>query len=504
MFLLNFILATAVFGVFLWLILKRTRGQAVSLPPAPPGHWWWGPSMPKEHPYRKFEEWIQEYGPVISFQRGTERTVVIGRYHAAVEIMEKEGAHLADRPTSIAAGETLSGGMRTLLIRNGDRLRKLRKALHAQLRPVVAAEYQPIQQQNAQSHILDLIRDPDNHMMHAQGYATSVILSLTYGKTTRTKSDDPIVEEISAAQSRLGAALVPGTYMVDAWPFLQYVPGYLSELRQQHRMELQLFTSQLNVVRDEMAAGRDAGVWPCFARTILEKRAEYGLSYEEIAYLAGSMFGAGSGTSASAISIVIMAAAMFPQTQLRVQEQIDAVVASGQLPTFNDEANLVEVTAFYLESFRWRPVSAGGFAHRATKDILWKGFLIPQGSSVYGSHWSIARDPELFPDPERFDPQRWLTEDGSAIRDDLKVFQFGFGRRVCPGSHVAQKSLFINTALLLWAFRITEDEKRPIDTMAFTNTANMHPLPFSVCFEPRRDVKEMEKLLSVNYNAAAL
>lgn len=57
------------------------------------------------------------------------------------------------------------------------------------------------------------------------------------------------------------------------------------------------------------------------------------------------------------------------------------------------------------------------------------------------------------------------------------------------------RSLFINTALLLWAFRICEDSKNPIDTLAFTNTANMHPLPFSVRFEPRKDVKELEQLL---------
>jgi len=118
---------------------------------------------------------------------------------------------------------------------------------------------------------------------------------------------------------------------------------------------------------------------------------------------------------------------------------------------------------------------------------------------VYGNHWSIARDPDVFPDPERFDPQRWITADGTAIREDLKVFQFGFGRRVCPGSHVANKSLFINTALLLWAFKISQDSQKPIDTMAFTNTANTHPLPFSVRFEPRLDVKEMKQLLSEMY-----
>ncbi|KAJ7512026.1 cytochrome P450 [Mycena galericulata] len=482
-------------GCATWLVTvqRRRTVNAKLLPPGPPRDSLLGTTVPKEHAHRKFEEWIQEYGPVISFRRGRELVVIIGRYDAAVEIMEKEGASLADRPVSIAAGDTLSGGMRTLLIGNGERLRKLRKALHAQLRPIIAAEYQPIQQINAQHHILDLLKDPANHMTHAQGYAASVILSLTYGKPSRTVSHDPIVQEVNAGQARLGAALVPGAYLVDAFPLLKYFPGYLSELQKQHQIELALFKSQFESVRTQMATGED--MKPCFAKMIIEHQVEYGLSDDEAAYLAGSMFGAGAGTSASAISIVIMAAAAFPETQIKVQEQLDSVVGLGKLPTFQDESDLVQVTAFYLETFRWRPVSPAGFAHRATKDVIWNGLLIPSGATVYGNHWSIARDPAVFPDPERFDPQRWITPDGKAIREDLKVFQFGFGRRVCPGSHVANKSLYINTALLFWAFRISQNSKEPINTLAFTNTANVHPWPFSVHFEPRREVEEMKQLL---------
>jgi cytochrome P450 len=49
---------------------------------------------------------------------------------------------------------------------------------------------------------------------------------------------------------------------------------------------------------------------------------------------------------------------------------------------------------------------------------------------------AIGRDPEYFPDPEQFNPQRWLTEDGK-IKEELKSFPFGFGRRVCPGQYMA-------------------------------------------------------------------
>ncbi|KAG2099588.1 cytochrome P450 [Suillus discolor] len=103
-----------------------------------------------------------------------------------------------------------------------------------------------------------------------------------------------------------------------------------------------------------------------------------------------------------------------------------------------------------------------GFPHRATRDIIWKGLRIPAGATVYGCHWSISRDANAFPDPENFDPQRWVEPCGR-ICPDLKSFPFGFGRRVCPGQYLASDSILITLASLFWAFRILEPNDAPID-----------------------------------------
>lgn len=83
----------------------------------------------------KLAELTKEYGPVFSLRHGPRYFVVIGRYQAAMDIMEKEGASIADRPRLIAAAETLSGGMRVVSSRSGERLRKIRRwcfsGLHA-------------------------------------------------------------------------------------------------------------------------------------------------------------------------------------------------------------------------------------------------------------------------------------------------------------------------------------------------------------------------------------
>ncbi|KIJ62332.1 hypothetical protein HYDPIDRAFT_42090 [Hydnomerulius pinastri MD-312] len=467
------------------------RSKTLPLPPGPPGHWLSGNKMPASYAWRQFAEWTKEYGPVFSLRQGQRTYIIIGRYQAAMDIMEKEGGSLVDRPLTISAGETYSGGMRMLLARAGSRFKKLRRALHAQLQAKIAETYEPIQMRAAKDVILDILNDPQQHQMHVKRYAASVIMSITYGKTTPTTYSDPDVVKIGNYQRRLGTMLRPGAYLVDTYPILRYLPGYLSQLKEWHQEELAFYKGQVNVVREQMAEGRAR---PSFAKYLLEKQAEYELNDAELAYLAGSMFVAGSDTTASAITIMIMAAACHPDTLVKVHEELDLVVGRDRAPTFEDWGSLPHVEAFMLESFRWRPVSIGGFAHRATSDILWNGYVIPSGATVIGNHWAISNDPDAYPNPERFDPLRWLDEDGK-IREDLKVFTYGFGRRVCPGQHVANRSVFLNTALILWAFRISENPSAPIDTMAFSDTANMHAAPFEAKFEPRVPVEKIQKLL---------
>ncbi|GLB42606.1 putative cytochrome p450 [Lyophyllum shimeji] len=473
------VLCATVLGV----VYRRFTRHSLPLPPGPPcDSWIFGHNLPKSFAYRTFEEWAKTYGPVFALRQGVTTVIVINRQQPAIEIMEHEGSALVDRPVSISAGETLSGGMRTLLTPAGERFKKMRKALHAHLAPKIVQSYIPILTHSAKEHILDLIDKPDLHLDHAKRYAASVVMALAYGKTS-VKHDDPDLAAINRCLHRLGLAVRPGAWKVDVFPFLRYVPGYLDELKEGHKEELNLFRRSLAHVKGQMERNEPAS--DSFAKYLLERQSELGLSDDEIAYLAGSLFGAGTDTSASAISIAVLAATRYPAAAKRVQNELDRVVGRSRPPTHRDVCEeLNELRAFVLETFRWRPVSAGGFAHKATRDILWNGYVIPKGATVIGNHWAIGRDPALFPDPETFDPQRWLRTDGT-IREDLKSFQFGFGRRVCPGQHLALASVLLNTALILWTFTLREDPKHPIDELAFNESANTHPLPFKVIFEPR-------------------
>jgi len=315
---------------------------------------------------------------------------------------------------------------------------------------------------------------------------------LMYGKSTPTSVDDPEVIRIQQSTRNLQAVMRPGAFLVDRIPLLKYIPGYGNQLREYHNFDLQLFRDQMKRVQSEMGADTTGS---SFLRTLLENVNEHQLSSDEMAYLAGNLFAAGAETSAVAITNMILAAACHPDAQRRIQEELDMVVGKDRVPNWQDFESLPQVHAFVSEALRWRPVAPIGFAHRATQDIIWNGQCIPAGATVFGCHWAISRDPVAFPDPEKFDPRRWIDDNGQFRKDISGSFPYGFGRRVCPGRYLADNSLFINIALLFWSFRIAEKLDKPINMHAYTDGVISHPAPFEVEFVPRVEEGQLREMM---------
>ena len=69
---------------------------------------------------------------------------------------------------------------------------------------------------------------------------------------------------------------------------------------------------------------------------------------------------------------------------------------------------------------------------------------------------AILHDPETYPDPEEFKPERFLNDDGTARDDPTLSLVFGVGKRICPGRHLVDATLFIVTSSVLSAFDVTK------------------------------------------------
>ncbi|KAG0705769.1 cytochrome P450 [Suillus ampliporus] len=455
--------------------LRRSKSH-LPLPPSPTTSMLRRHSLPPRSAFLTIAEWINEYGPLITIRSGfRNRVVVIGRYKAAEDIMENQGKLLADRPRAVSIVEMLDDGLPALPFAPfGQRVRRMRSALHTHLQPKAVAAYQPLQMSHAKKIVLDILDDPYNFQNHVITYAATTIMKVAYGKNTPTSATDPEVIEVGELMVMAGKILHPGNYyLVDSIPWLKYLPW-------------QLNVDHLNRVKEQMQSKADTG--PSFAKFILENSHVYGLSESDIASLAGVFFAGGSSTISGAICTVLMAAVCFPEEQAKVQAELDVVIGRHRAPTFADQKSLPRLNAFISEALRWRPVTSGVLAHQTSKEVIWENYCIPAGTTVIGNLWSISRDPEVYPEPNAFKPQRWIDD------HELKFFVYGFGRRVCPGRHFANRSIFITSLLIMWSFWLTLDPTQPLDDMAFAN-GDMSKRSRALEFEARIPETELRRMM---------
>jgi len=119
-----------------------------------------------------------------------------------------------------------------------------------------------------------------------------------------------------------------------------------------------------------------------------------------------------------------------PEARKKAQEELDRVVGKNRLPDFSDKENLPYIDALMKELLRWNPPLPLSVPTRVTQEDVYRGYVIPEGATVVQNVWAIFRDPSIYPDPETFNPDRFL-KDGkiNPLVLNPEDRAFGTGRR---------------------------------------------------------------------------
>ncbi|KAJ7259505.1 cytochrome P450 [Mycena haematopus] len=187
---------------------------------------------------------------------------------------------------------------------------------------------------------------------------------------------------------------------------------------------------------------------------------------------------------------IFLAMAIYPDTQKKAQIEIDTVVGTHRLPEFEDRLSLPFVEALYREVMRWKPVTPLGVAHTSTADDIYSGYFIPKGATVISNIWAMTHDESIYPEPERFNPDRFFTADGK-LNDDDTVLTFGFGRRICPGRHNADDTVWATIVSVLSTFNIAKAKDatgKEVDIDPYYSDGLIsHPQSFACSIIPRSE-----------------
>ena len=119
---------------------------------------------------------------------------------------------------------------------------------------------------------------------------------------------------------------------------------------------------------------------------------------------------------------------LYPDVQRKVQEEIDDVVGRERLPSMHDRSKLPYTEAVVLELSRVATIIPLGVPHRSTQSFSLYDYIIPPDTVVLTNAWAVHMDPANFPQPELFKPERFLSEDGTKIKNSDFLIPFGIGK----------------------------------------------------------------------------
>jgi len=444
--------------------------------------------LPKVKPWIYFEELSKSLNsPVITFWIGRNPTVWINDAWSASELLDKKAAIYASRPRMVVFAELTDMGQETgpqakkpgsnlVTMYYGERWRVHRKLTHSGVGLQQVRKYRGFQNDESKVIAYELLRTPGDYVGHFERYATSVVSIIGFNRRVATTSD-PIITEVIAVMQKAAELNVPGKsfpMLFETFPFLSHLPPTLFPAMFQGLGRRRRGQQFFYTLAEE--AHRKDPEQSCYVNQLFDDAPKYNLRKDEISSLAGNLFGAGSDTSSSTLITFVLACCAFPEVLPKAWEELDRIVGHHRSPTWEDESELVYTKAFMKEVLRWRSVAIiGGQPHAPVSDDEWNGYTIPKGTWVQGNVWAIHHNEKDFPDPDRFNPNRFLKDspDARPFPGDRGYMTFGWGRRVCSGQGLAEQGTFITVARLLWAFNICKalDEagnEIPVDIFAYT------------------------------------
>ncbi|KAL6360789.1 hypothetical protein LRP88_06497 [Fusarium phalaenopsidis] len=353
--------------------------------------------------------------------------------------------------------------------------------------------------QEAEATVLmsNLCNNPDNFYSEVRRYTASVVTSITYG--CRAPTSDSF-------WCQWTAAMEPGANPpVDVFTWLQYMPSSFAFWKRRAIDAGKTMDGTWGEARRRVEERRAKGEKRrCIVDTLLDEYEKKGwpssIPQHAFTNLLGEIIEGGADTTAAQLLTLILAFALHPEVQAKAREEIDVVCGTERSPRWDDFSKLPYINCIVKEGMRWRPVAVTALPHKVRQDDEYQGMLIPKDSTIFIPTWAIHHNENIYKDPETFDPDRYsqhprLANDyaGSPDWANRDHYNYGAGRRICPGIHLAERNMWRIASKLLWAFEFAEPtdpktgEVMHLDPEAYNPGILQAPLPFKVSIKPRSE-----------------
>ncbi|EIN04655.1 CyP450 monooxygenase [Punctularia strigosozonata HHB-11173 SS5] len=481
-----------------------SKYSGLPLPPSPSASIPWirhAFQIPTERPWLTYKSWSDIYGDILSFEAFGKRYVILGSLKATMDLLERRSSNYSDRPEVPMLNDLSGWDFQFGFQKYGTRWRTERRLFHQFMNVNQVAQYRPKQLQHARALANHLLEHPDQWQGHCRLMLGVTIMDALYGIQV-TERDDKYIRKAEVAFEAFNESAQPTAYLVNTFPWLKYVPSWFpgAHFKRQAAAWKKVVDEFVNwPFQHVKEATRNGSSRPCVALSLLDKVAdqpEVDIQTQETTIKNCCMIESQSSScfhkTVSALSTFFLAMAMHPEIVRIAWKELDSVLDGQRLPAFNDQERLPYITAICKEVMRWQTPSPLAAVHSSIADDVYEGYFLPKGTMFFGNAWAILHDPEVYPEPHEFKPERFL-KDGKLdpTIQDPNVAAFGFGRRICPGRWFSGQALFITVATVLAVF----DIKAPVDEAghpkklkaSMTTGVISYPEPFECDVVPRSE-----------------
>ncbi|XP_056621924.1 cytochrome P450 1A1 [Triplophysa dalaica] len=407
------------------------------------------------------------YGSVFQIQIGMRPVVVLSGNEVIRQALLKQGEDFAGRPDLYSMQFVSDGKSLAFSTDQVGVWRTRRKLALSALRsfstvPAETSAYSCALEEHISKEGLYLIDrlhsvmksagsfDPFRHIVVS---VANVICGICFGR--RYSHDDEELVGLVNMSDEFGKVIGSGNPS-DFIPFLRFLPSksmkkfldinarfssFMQRIVKEH-----YDTFDKNNIRDIT----DSLIDHCEDRK-LDENSNVQVSDEKIVGIVNDLFGAGFDTISTALSWSVMYLVAYPEIQERLHRELNEKIGTERTPRLSDRSVTPLLEAFILEIFRHSSFLPFTIPHCTTRDTSLNGYFIPKDTCVFVNQWHVNHDPELWKDPSSFNPDRFLSADGTELNkmEGEKVLVFGLGKRRCIGESIGRSEVYLFLAILL-------------------------------------------------------
>ncbi|RDW76209.1 cytochrome P450 [Aspergillus mulundensis] len=446
----------------------------------------------------QYRIWSKTYGPVYQIQLGNIPVMVVNSAAAAKVLFGHNAQALSSRPEFYTFHKIVSNTAGTTIGTSpySESLKRRRKGAASALNRPSVESYVYHLDVESKSFVAELYKygnggkTPVDPMAMIQRLSLSLALTLNWGVRVASQEEE-LFEEITEVEEEISRFRSTTGNLQDYIPLLRLNPFNTNshkaiEMRDRRDKYLNLLNRDLD---DRMEKGTNK---PCIqANVILDKDAR--LNSEELTSISLTMLSGGLDTVTTLVAWSISLLSLRPDIQDKAAKAIQSMYGDDQpLCDSGDDQKCAYIVALVRECLRYYTVLRLALPRTSIRDITYDGKLIPKGTVFFLNSWACNMDPEVWSDPDEFRPERWFEQ------PDAPMFTYGMGYRMCAGSLLANRELYLVFIRTLNSFRIEPtDEKidwHPVKGNSDPTSLVAIPKKYRVKFVPKNEDSLIEAL----------